>query len=55
MLEMKIVIRAILEAQRIEPVAATPEPPRRRNITITPAAGSRVRLSAPEREPVASA
>ena len=55
MVEMRIVIRAILEAQVVEAAGASPEPPRRRNITIRPAAGSRVRLSAPQREPVASA
>jgi cytochrome P450 len=50
MLEMRIVIRAVLATQRVAPVAADPERARRRNITITPAAGSRVRLSAPQRE-----
>jgi cytochrome P450 len=50
MLEMRIVIRAVLAGQRIAPVAADPERARRRNITITPAAGSRVRLSEPQRE-----
>jgi cytochrome P450 len=55
MLEMKIVIRSLLEAQMVEPVAAEPEPARRRNITITPRAGSRVTLAAPQREPTASA
>jgi cytochrome P450 len=54
MLEMKIVVRSILEAQGIEPVAPRPEHPRRRNITITPEGGSRVTLSAPQREPVAA-
>ena len=52
MLEMKIVIRSILEAQAVAPVARGPEHARRRNITITPGAGSRVRLSAPQRQPV---
>ena len=55
MLEMKIVIRSILDAQVVEPVTPQPERARRRNITITPEAGSRVTLSAPEREPVATA
>ena len=54
MLEMKIVIRSVLEAQVVAPVASQPEPARRRNITITPGAGSRVTLSAPQREPIAS-
>ncbi len=54
MLEMKIVIRSLLEAQAVAPVASQPEPARRRNITITPGAGSRVTLSAPQREPIAS-
>ncbi len=54
MLEMKIVIRSVLEAQAVAPVASQPEPARRRNITITPGAGSRVTLSAPQREPIAS-
>ena len=54
MLEMKIVIRSVLEAQAVAPVASRPEPARRRNITITPGAGSRVTLSAPQREPIAS-
>ena len=52
MLEMKIVIRSILEAQAVAPVARRPEHARRRNITITPEAGSRVRLSPPQRQPV---
>jgi cytochrome P450 len=52
MLEMKIVIRSILERQAVEPVAPQPEHARRRNITITPGAGSRVTLSAPQREPI---
>src|SRR6185295_2674585 len=34
MLEMKIVIRSILEAQAVAPVARGPEHARRRNITI---------------------
>jgi cytochrome P450 len=55
MLEMKIVIRSLLEAQVVEPAAPHPEPARRRNITITPSGGSRVTLSAREREPLASA
>ena len=54
MLEMKIVIRAILAAQVVEPVAGRPEPPRRRNITITPAEGAQVALS-PARRDVAAA
>jgi cytochrome P450 len=55
MLEMKIVIRSVLERQEVSPVAPLPERARRRNITITPEAGSRVTLSAPQREPVPSA
>jgi cytochrome P450 len=55
MLEMKIVIRSMLDAQAVEPAAPRPERARRRNITITPEAGSRVTLSAPQREPVPSA
>jgi cytochrome P450 len=54
MLEMKIVIRSMLDAQAVEPVAPRPERARRRNITITPEAGSRVTLSAPQREPIPS-
>jgi cytochrome P450 len=52
MLEMKIVIRGILEAQAVAPDAPRPEHARRRNITITPEGGSRVRLSPPQRQPV---
>jgi cytochrome P450 len=55
MLEMRIVIRSVLAAQALAPVQARHERPRRRNITITPGEGSRVTLSAPAREPVASA
>jgi cytochrome P450 len=50
MLEMRIVIRAVLAVQRVAPVAGVPEHARRRNITITPEGGSRVTLSAPQRE-----
>jgi cytochrome P450 len=52
MLEMKIVIRSILEAQAVAPVGPRPEHARRRNITITPEAGSLVTLSPPERQPI---
>ena len=52
MLEMKIVIRSILDGQAVEPVAPQPEHARRRNITITPDAGSRVTVSAAQREPI---
>jgi hypothetical protein len=55
MLEMKIVIRSVLGCQEIAPVGPLPERARRRNITITPAAGSRVTLSAPQQELVPSA
>ncbi|HXF00449.1 MAG TPA: cytochrome P450 [Solirubrobacterales bacterium] len=55
MLEMKIVIRSVLERQEVAPAGPLPERARRRNITITPDAGSRVTLSAPQREPVRTA
>ena len=50
MLEMQIVIRAVLAKHVVRPAGRRPERARRRNITITPEAGSRVALSAPERE-----
>ena len=39
LLEMKIVLRAVLLARELRPVADLPELPRRRNITIRPARG----------------
>ena len=54
MLEMKIVLRAVLSACEVEPVGASPEPPRRRNITIKPSRGARVLLRNRVREPVAA-
>lgn len=44
MLEMKVVLGAVLRARELTPAATAHEPPRRRNITIRPAAGARVRL-----------
>jgi cytochrome P450 len=55
MVEMKIVIRAVLEACEVEPVGAAPERPRRRNITIKPARGARVVLRTRVREAAAVA
>ncbi|HYB26960.1 MAG TPA: cytochrome P450 [Solirubrobacteraceae bacterium] len=39
MLEMKLVLRAVLRARNLRTVAGGFEPPRRRNITITPGRG----------------
>jgi cytochrome P450 len=39
LLEMKIVVRAVLSARALQPIANLPERPRRRNITIRPARG----------------
>jgi cytochrome P450 len=50
MLEMKIVLPAVLRARTIEPVADAHEPPRRRNITVRPGHGARVRLRPRVRE-----
>jgi hypothetical protein len=55
MVEMKIVIRALLESCEIESVGGAPERPKRRNITIKPANGARVMLRGRVREPVAPA
>ncbi len=44
MLEMKIVLPAVLRANSLEPATGAHEPPRRRNITVTPGRGARVRL-----------
>jgi cytochrome P450 len=55
MLETTIVLRAILEQQSVEAVSPRPEPTRRRNITIRPGAGSRVRLTTAERHRAGSA
>ena len=39
MLEMKLVLRAVLQARKVRTLAGAFEPPRRRNITITPGRG----------------
>jgi cytochrome P450 len=44
MLEMKIVLRAVLEANLLLPVGNRPERPRRRSITISPSRGCEVIL-----------
>jgi cytochrome P450 len=54
MLEMRVVLRAVLRQGGIEAVGSAGELPRRRNITISPAGGARVRLSSRAREPVAA-
>jgi cytochrome P450 len=54
MLEMQIVIRSVLAGQAVAPAGRGPERARRRNITITPGEGSRVTLSARQREPTAA-
>ncbi|HWX86969.1 MAG TPA: cytochrome P450, partial [Solirubrobacteraceae bacterium] len=46
MLEMKIVLRAVLEANLLVPVGDGPERPRRRSITISPSRGCEVILRA---------
>ena len=45
MLEMRIVIREVLRAYELGEASDGHEPARRRNITVTPGRGSRVRLS----------
>jgi hypothetical protein len=54
MLEMRIVLREVLRAYDLKPAAGSHELPRRRNIAIRPARGSRVRLKVREREAVAA-
>jgi cytochrome P450 len=49
MLEMKIVLRAVLERCELHPVGAQPETARRRSITISPSRGAEVLLR--ERRP----
>jgi cytochrome P450 family 135 len=44
LLEMRIVLRSVLSACELQAGAGGAEPTRRRNITIRPAAGARVRL-----------
>jgi len=46
LLEMKIVLSSVLRAYELRPVGVRPEVPRRRNITIRPGRGARVRLTA---------
>jgi cytochrome P450 len=52
MLEMKIVLPAVLRSFDVQPIEVASEPPRRRNITVRPGRGSRVRL-VPRPVPVA--
>jgi cytochrome P450 len=54
MLEMRIVIREVLRAYELGAVGEGHEPPRRRNITVTPGRGSRVRLTTRARATVAA-
>jgi cytochrome P450 len=51
MVEMKIVMRAVLEACELRPAGDGFEVARRRNITVRPAGGARTVLRAREREP----
>ena len=51
--EMKIVLRSVLVANRVEPAVNSPELSRRRNITVSPKSGARTVLHA--RRPVAQA
>ena len=51
LLEMRLVLRAVLESCELRPVDGPPEATRRRSITISPARGSRVVLS--DRRPAA--
>jgi len=46
LLEMKIVLSSVLRTYELRPVGVRPEVPRRRNITIRPGRGARVRLTA---------
>ena len=55
MVEMKIVIRELLESCAIESVGGAPERPKRRNITIKPGDGARVMLRNRVREPAVAA
>ncbi len=48
--EMKIVLRSVLSANRVEPAVGSPELSRRRNITVSPKHGARTVLRA--RQPV---
>jgi cytochrome P450 len=52
MLEMKIVLPAVLRGFDLHPTEVASEPPRRRNISVRPGRGSRVRL-VPRSAPVA--
>jgi cytochrome P450 len=52
MLEMKIVLPAVVRAYELRPDAVAHEPPRRRNITVTPGRGARVSLADRARVPV---
>jgi cytochrome P450 len=49
LLEMKVVLRAVLERCTVDPVGAKPEVARRRSITISPSRGAQVLLRQRER------
>jgi cytochrome P450 len=55
LLEMKIVLRAVLERYELAPAGPAPERTRRRSITLSPADGARVVLSAHRRIETAGA
>jgi cytochrome P450 len=55
LLEMKAVLRAVLRERELEPMGSHFALPRRRNITITPSNGSRMRLPVRTRAPRAVA
>jgi cytochrome P450 len=54
MLEMKLVIPAVLRSHAVAPDGDHAEPAKRRNITIRPGGGARVKLAARERQAVAA-
>jgi hypothetical protein len=55
MLEMKIVLRALLEQNELSPAAPGDEGTRRRSITLSPKAGSRAVLRTRRRAQVPAA
>jgi cytochrome P450 len=55
LLEMKVVLRAVVRQRDLEATGERFSLPRRRNITVTPASGARVRLPRRTRQPVPQA